>query len=51
MAYEQGVPIAEVAESGKFQKQFSEFRKYAPRLLSEYLVCAIILWVSWLFGR
>lgn len=46
MAYEQGVPIAEVAESGKFQKQFSEFRKYAPRLLSEYLVCAIILWVS-----
>lgn len=27
MAYEQGVPIAEVAESGKFQKQFSDYRK------------------------
>lgn len=42
MAYEQGVPIAEVAESGKFQKQFFEL-KNAQRLLSEYLVCAIIL--------
>lgn len=40
MAYEQGVPIAEVAESGKFQKQFSELTKDAQRLLSEYLVCA-----------
>lgn len=27
MAYEQGVPIAEVAESGKFQ--FSDYRKNA----------------------
>lgn len=36
MAYEQGVPIAEVAESGKFQQQFSELKINPPRLLSEY---------------
>lgn len=35
MAYEQGVPIAEVAESGKFQKRFSEWTKNVQRLLSE----------------
>lgn len=39
MAYEQGVPIAEVAESGKFQKQFSELLKNARRLLSEHGAC------------
>lgn len=39
MAYEQGVPIAEVAESGKIQKQFSELPKNAQMLLSDYLVC------------
>lgn len=38
MAYEQGVPIAEVAESGKFQKQISEL-KNAQRLWSGLLVC------------
>lgn len=30
MAYEQGVPIAEVAESGKIQKQISELTKKCP---------------------
>lgn len=36
MAYEQGVPIAEVAESGKVQKQISELTKSAQRVLSEF---------------
>ena len=45
MAYEQGVPIAEVAESGKFQKQFS-VNSDAQGLLSKYLAYAIVLQVS-----
>lgn len=41
MAYEQGVPIAEVAESGEFQKQISEFTRNAQRVRPEFTVCAM----------
>lgn len=45
MAYEQGVPIAEVAESGKFQKHISELTKSAPEFVVRALGLCRGLWM------